>query len=83
MARPDETDLAFPVVQIMACDTVFDVVAIPLETSFLAQAQAAGKRMINGGEVAALQALEQFVLYTGITPAEVQINAAVSFARAS
>ena len=38
--------------------------------------------MITGAEVATIQALEQFVLYTGIRPTDEQIKAAEEFMRA-
>lgn len=38
--------------------------------------RALGKRLISGGEVAMLQVLEQFILYTGVTPTEAQAQAA-------
>ena len=46
-----------------------------------ARAQALGKPVITGLEVIALQALEQFVLYTGVRPTRAQVDAAVAFAR--
>ena len=36
---------------------------------------------ITGLEVIALQALEQFVLYTGVRPTPEQVEAAVAYAR--
>jgi hypothetical protein len=44
------------------------VVAQPADTPFLKAAQAAGKAIISGAEVIVLQAIEQFVLYTGVRP---------------
>jgi hypothetical protein len=37
--------------------------------------------VITGLEVIALQALEQFVLYTGVRPTDEQVAAAVAFAQ--
>jgi shikimate dehydrogenase len=37
--------------------------------------------VITGAEVAVLQAVEQFVLYTGITPSAAQVAAVAAFAR--
>ncbi len=81
MAGPDQDVLAFPEPLIAACAVAFDVVALPVETPFLARARARGKRLISGGEVAVLQALEQFILYTGVTPTRAQVDAAAAFAR--
>ena len=60
---------------------MFDVVAMPAQTPLIVAAQAAGKPVVTGLEVIALQALEQFVLYTGVRPDSRQIAEAVAFAR--
>ena len=74
-------DLAFEAAAIDLADTVFDVVAIPAETPLIVRGRAQGKRVITGLEVIAIQALEQFVLYTGIRPTDEQFQKAVAFAR--
>jgi shikimate dehydrogenase len=78
---PEAGQLAFEPEAIKAADTVFDVVAIPSETPLIVRGRAEGKRVITGLEVIAIQALEQFVLYTGVRPTEEQFAAAVAFAR--
>ncbi len=78
----DADALAFPPAAIEAASVVFDVVALPAETPLIAAGRAAGKTVITGAEVATLQALEQFVLYTGIRPSEEQVRAAEQFMRA-
>lgn len=78
----DEHALAFSEQQIAAASVVFDVVALPAETPLIAAGRAAGKTVITGAEVATLQALEQFVLYTGIRPSAEQVRAAEEFMRA-
>ncbi|GAB3267879.1 shikimate 5-dehydrogenase [Microbacterium lacusdiani] len=78
----DEHALAFPEAAIADAAVVFDVVALPAETPFIAAGRAAGKTVITGAEVATLQALEQFVLYTGLRPTEDQVRAAEEFMRA-
>ena len=78
----DEHALAFSKQQIAAASVVFDVVALPAETPLIAAGRAAGKTVITGAEVATLQALEQFVLYTGIRPSAEQVRAAEEFMRA-
>lgn len=75
--------LSFPREAIDAASVVFDVVALPAETPLIAAARAAGKPVITGAEVATLQALEQFVLYTGIRPSDEQVRAAEDFMRAA
>ena len=79
-AQADE--LAFDVPAIEAADTVFDVVATPAETPLVQAARRLGKRIVSGDEVAAIQALEQFVLYTGVRPTDEQYQQAAAFARA-
>ena len=54
---------------------------MPAQTPLIVAAQAAGKPVVTGLEVIALQALEQFVLYTGVRPDSRQIAEAVAFAR--
>jgi len=41
-----------------------------------------GRQRISGADVAVLQALEQFVLYTGIRPDDGQVAKAAGLARA-
>ncbi|MGX5715220.1 shikimate 5-dehydrogenase [Arthrobacter sp. MAHUQ-56] len=74
--------LSFPAETIGAAKLVFDVVALPAETPLIKAARAAGKPVITGAEVATIQALEQFVLYTGVTPTPEQVRAAEEFMRA-
>jgi shikimate dehydrogenase len=84
MTGGDESgDLAFSLGLIERAHTVFDVVAIPVETPLIVAARAAGKPVITGGEVIALQALEQFVLYTGARPDPDLVAEAAAFARAA
>ncbi|MCU1444638.1 shikimate 5-dehydrogenase [Cryobacterium sp.] len=72
---------AFTAAAIAAADTVFDVVALPAETPLILAARAAGKTVITGAEVIALQAAEQFERYTGARPTPAQVQAASAFAR--
>ena len=76
-----EFDLAFPKAMIDKASTAFDVVAMPAETPFIEYAKAQGKHIICGSEVMTLQAVEQFVLYTGIRPSDELIAEAAAFAR--
>ncbi len=79
---PDADALSFPQAAVDAATVVFDVVALPAETPLVKAARAAGKTVITGAEVATIQALEQFVLYTGIRPSDAQVQAAEEFMRA-
>ncbi len=84
MAGGEDADsLPLPGSVIDGATTIFDVVASPAETPLIARARAAGKPVITGAEVAALQAAEQFVLYTRVRPTRDQIEAAAAFARAN
>jgi shikimate dehydrogenase len=78
---PEADQLAFEVDAISSADILFDVVAIPSETPLIVRARAEGKHVITGLEVIAIQALEQFVLYTGVRPTAEQFQKAVAFAR--
>ena len=80
---PEADQLAFSDNAIEAAERVFDVVAMPAQTPLIRRAQALGKPVITGLEVIALQALEQFVLYTGVRPTTEQVEAAVAYARGS
>ncbi|MBT2514333.1 shikimate 5-dehydrogenase [Arthrobacter sp. ISL-30] len=78
----EENSLSFPLETVDAAKVVFDVVALPAETPLIKAARAAGKVVITGAEVATIQALEQFVLYTGVRPTTEQVRAAEEFMRA-
>jgi len=80
MAGPDAEALAFTQAQIEACRVAIDVVAQPATTPFIRAAEMAGKPTISGAEVIILQAVEQFVLYTGIRPDPAMIRDAAIFA---
>jgi len=78
----EEHSLSFEESAIASASVVFDVVALPAETPLVRAGRAAGKTVITGAEVATLQALEQFVLYTGIRPSSQQVRAAEEYMRA-
>lgn len=79
---PTENDSPFSADTIAAADTVFDVVALPSETPLIVAARAAGRRVITGAEVIALQAAEQFERYTGVRLTTAQVAEASEFSRA-
>lgn len=81
MAGKDSERSAFTREEVAAAACVFDVVAIPVETPLIRLARELGKPAITGDQVMTLQAVEQFVLYTGVRPSEAQIAAAAAFAR--
>jgi shikimate dehydrogenase len=82
MAGGIEADqLSFTEEMIRAAQFVFDVVALPPETPLIRLAASLGKKTITGAAVIALQAVEQFVLYTGVRPDNQQVEKAAAFAR--
>lgn len=82
MTGGSEADqLAFTEPQVEAAQAVFDVVAIPAETPLIKLAESLGKPCISGADVIVLQAVEQFVLYTGVRPDSDLIAQAAAFAR--
>jgi len=74
-------DLSFPAEIVRSSQFVFDVVALPVETPLIRLARSMGKSTISGSEVAVIQAVEQFVLYTGSRPNSDQVKRAAAFAR--
>lgn len=80
---PEVDDLAFPLERIAVASTIVDVVALPVETPTIRAARAAGTPVITGAEIGVLQAVEQFVLYTGVRPDAALIDRAAAFARAT
>jgi shikimate dehydrogenase len=81
MTGGDQDALAFPMSLIERCAVAVEVVALPPETPLLRAARAAGKVTVAGADVAVLQALEQFVLYTGVRPGADDVAHAAAFAR--
>jgi len=73
--------LAFPEDMVRKAEVVFDVVALPVETPLIRLADSLGKKTISGADVIVLQAVEQFVLYTGQRPGAELIERAAAFAR--
>jgi shikimate dehydrogenase len=82
MHGADAAALAFAPHLIERASTVFDVVAFPAETPLVAAGRAAGKRVISGAEVIALQAARQFERYTGVALTREQVERAAAFSRA-
>jgi shikimate dehydrogenase len=84
MAGGAEADqLAFSKEQVIAAMFILDVVALPAQTPLIQLAVSLGKPFIAGDEVAVLQSVEQFVLYTGERPGPELIAKAAAFARSS
>lgn len=73
--------LAFTESAIGAAQVIFDVVAMPAETPLIRYARTQNKKVITGVEVFAIQAVEQFVLYTGVRPNDEVFQQAAKHAR--
>ncbi|MGB3772368.1 MAG: shikimate 5-dehydrogenase [Rhodococcus sp. (in: high G+C Gram-positive bacteria)] len=78
---PDADSTPFSDQQIASSMAVMDVVAVPSETPLITAARAAGKPVITGAQVVALQAAEQFALYTGVHLTNAQVQRASEFSR--
>jgi shikimate dehydrogenase len=79
---PAADDLPYPEHAVEAAATVFDVVAVPALTPLVRLALSLKSKVITGDEVIRLQALEQFVLYTGVRPTDQQVQRASELSRA-
>lgn len=82
MAGADESVQSFTDASVAGAQIVFDVVALPSETPLIKAGRAAGKQLMTGAEVIAIQAEEQFVLYTGVRPSPELVREASEFSRA-
>ncbi|WP_431278889.1 shikimate 5-dehydrogenase [Leifsonia poae] len=82
MRGDTESTVSFGPEHIARASTVFDVVAFPSETPLIAAGRAAGKHLITGAEVIALQAARQFERYTGVPLTAEQVARASEFSRA-
>lgn len=88
MAGPDAEKLPFGRTveanrsAISQCRTVFDVVATPPRTPLIRLAEKIGVATITGDKVIALQAAEQFTMYTGVRPSAEQVTRAAEYSRA-
>jgi shikimate dehydrogenase len=81
MTGADADALAFSTRHIDAASVVFDVVAFPSETPLIRAARDAGREVITGAEVIALQAARQFERYTGVAVTDDQVQRAGLFSR--
>jgi shikimate dehydrogenase len=79
---PVADGLPVPPEVVDTAETILDVVALPALTPLVRRARVQGKQVITGAEIIALQAVEQFVLYTGVRPSDDQVRRASEFSRA-
>ena len=67
MEGGDESEtLSFPLSLIDSAQVIVDAVALPVATPLVRAARERSKQIIHGGDIIALQAAEQFKLYTGV-----------------
>lgn len=79
----DVNTLSFPADLIKSANVVFEVIAMPVYTPLINEAIRHNIKTISGREVMILQAVEQFILYTGKTPTVEQIKIAAELASQS
>ncbi|AHM74586.1 shikimate 5-dehydrogenase [Yersinia hibernica] len=77
----DADNMAFTEAEVDRAEVIFEVVALPAITPLISYAKAQQKTVITGAEVFAIQAVEQFVLYTGIRPDQALFEKAAAYAR--
>lgn len=82
MAGGNDADkLSYSEQEVDKASVIFDVVALPPVTPLIRYARERGKTVITGSEVFAIQAVEQFVLYTGIRPDDALFQKAAAWSR--
>ena len=59
---------------------MLEAVYLPPDTPLVRLAREAGARVVEGGAIMELQALEQFVRYTGVRPTADQVARAEAYA---
>jgi shikimate dehydrogenase len=79
---PAADNLPVPPEVVDTAETILDVVALPALAPLVRRARAQDKQVITGAEIIALQAVEQFVLSTGVRPSDDQVRRATEFSRA-
>jgi len=68
-----------PAELIQAARYVVDSVANPIQTRLVQTAARLGKSTVNGFQITVIQSIEQFKLYTGVTPDDAAIQAGIDF----
>lgn len=79
---PDAAALPFPAEVVARAAAVVEVVQQPVRTPLVALAEEHGARVVPGSAIMRLQALEQFVRYTGVRPTDEQVERAEAYASA-
>ena len=76
---PQPEHCPFPEERIRRARYVVDSVANPIETKLVRTAAREGKVTVNGFEITVIQSIEQFRLYTGVTPDTTAVQAAIEY----
>jgi shikimate dehydrogenase len=76
---PQGEACSWPEELILQTDYVVDSVAIPIQTRLIQTASRLGKSTVSGFEIIVIQSLEQFKLYTGVTPDDATVRAAKEY----
>jgi shikimate dehydrogenase len=79
---PEVDELPFPRSAVSSASLVMDAVFRPARTPFVKIAEDGDATVITGDSIMLLQALEQFVLYTGVRPTTEQVRRAEEYALA-
>ena len=76
---PNADQCPCPEALIRQAQYIVDSVANPIHTQLIRTATQLGKRTVNGLEITKIQSIEQFILYTGVTPDERTVQSAMDF----
>jgi shikimate dehydrogenase len=76
---PEPEQCPFPETRIRHARYVVDSVANPVQTKLIKTASLQGKITVSGFEITVIQSIEQFKLYTGVTPDAEAIRAATEY----
>lgn len=79
---PDAAASAFPAEVVARSAAVVEAVQQPVRTPLVALAEQHGALVVPGSAIMRLQALEQFVRYTGVRPTDEQVERAEEYASA-
>jgi shikimate dehydrogenase len=76
---PEAEQCTFPLERIVQAVYVVDSVANPVRTRLIETASQHSKVTVNGFEITVVQSIEQFRLYTGVTPSADDVRAATEY----
>jgi shikimate dehydrogenase len=76
---PNADQCPCPEALIRQAQYIVDSVANPIHTQLIQTATQFGKSTVSGAEITKIQSIEQFKLYTGVTPDEKTVQSAMDF----